>query len=74
MSIGSTGGAERYRVVGGNFFLTLAFGVLLGIVVQAAFCVVGCCCGSCEVPHKHGGGGGGIHRDGGRLISPGPNP
>lgn len=69
MSVGSAGSV---RVVGGNFFLTLAFGVLLGIVVQAAYCVVGCCCGKCEVPHKHGGE---IRRDGGgRIISPGPNP
>lgn len=66
-------GAPKFQAVGGNFFLLLAFGILLGIVIQSAFCVVGCGCGgNSSTPHKHetGGGNGG----GGRVISPGPNP
>lgn len=34
-------GAERYKVIGGNFFLTFAVGLLLGVVLQAALGIVG---------------------------------
>lgn len=51
-----------------NLFLTLAFGVLLGIVLQAAFCLVGCSCKKCSVPAPTGG------QSINRPISPGPSP